>query len=90
MRTGEMTSYSYSADFILDVENQIRKITYSYTSKPKPSVTERSAPHDGTILFEIMGRPVSRLKGQYWTARKTIGEIELTFRTKDMLDDMLC
>lgn len=88
MRTSEMTSYSYSEGFELSREHQIRRLTYSYTSRPNPTVTERSATHEGTITFEIIGTPVTRLKGNYWTARRTTGEVTLTLRCKERLDQI--
>ncbi len=68
MRTAEMTSRSYLADFWLDGDEQIRKLGYSYHTNPFPLVTDRSQPHDGTIVFEIVGNPVEKLRGIYWTA----------------------
>ena len=83
-----MISHSYVEGFALDRDKQIRQLAYSYTSKPKPSVKERSVPHDGTIVFNLIGRPVSKLEGRYWTDRETTGEITLTFRGKKILDDI--
>ena len=88
MRTGEMVSYSISEDFQLDKDRQIKQLAYIYTSKPKLSVDHRSSPHDGAIIFDIIGNPVNRLKGQYWTTRKTTGEITLMFREKRLLDEI--
>ncbi len=87
MRTAEMTSRSYLADFWLDGDEQIRKLGYSYHSKPLPSVADRSQPHDGTIVFEIVGTPVEKLKGVYWTERKSKGEVTLRFREKHLLEE---
>ena len=87
MRTAEMTSRSYLADFWLDGDEQVRMLGYSYHSKPSPSVVERSQPHDGTIIFELINDPVEKLKGTYWTARKTTGEVILTFREDKRLDE---
>jgi hypothetical protein len=87
MRTAEMTSRSYLADFWLDGNEQIRMLGYSYRSTPLPSVAARSQPHDGTMLFEIIGNPAQKLKGTYWSSRKTTGEIILAFREKHLLDD---
>ena len=42
MRTAEMTSRSYLADFWLDGDEQIRKLGYSYHSTSLPSVADRS------------------------------------------------
>jgi len=88
MRTSEMTSYSYAEEFRLEKENQIRQLAYSYTSKPNPSVTDRSAAHEGTIIFEIIGTSANKMKGHYWTARKSTGEIVLTFNCKELLDEL--
>ena len=87
MRTAEMTSRSFLADFWLDGDEQIQMLGYSYHSKPLPSVQDRSQSHDGTIVFELVGEPIQKLKGSYWTSRKTTGEIVLTFREKNRLDE---
>jgi len=87
MRTAEMTSRSYLAGFWIDSDEQVRMLGYCYTSKPSVTVAERSKPHDGTIIFEIVGSPVSKLRGTYWNGRKSTGDVTLTFRTKDYLDD---
>ena len=88
MRTAEMTSYSIAEDFKLDEDRQIKQLAYVYTSKPLLAVADRSTPHDGAIILDIIGKPINRLKGQYWTARKSTGEIILTFRDKRLLDEM--
>ncbi len=87
MRTKEMTSYSYSEDFKLEADNQIKQLCYSYTSKPVTTVTDRSPLHEGSIVFDIIGDPVKKLKGQYWTSRKTTGEISLEFREHKLLEE---
>lgn len=83
-----MVSYSFGEEFKIEGDNQIRQLCYSYTSKPLPSVNDRSPIHDGTIVFSIIGKPVKKLSGHYWTARKTTGEIDLTYRCKEILDEM--
>lgn len=88
MRTGEMESHSYLEGFCIDKDAQIRRLCYSYTSNPKTALRERSTPHDGTILFNIIGTPVSKLEGEYWTQRQTTGAVRLTFRTKELLDEV--
>lgn len=88
MRTLEMSSYSFGEEFRIEGDNQIRQLCYSYTSKPLPLVTDRSPIHEGTIVFSIIGKPVKKLSGHYWTARKTTGEIELTYHCKEILDEM--
>ena len=87
MRTDQMNSRSFLADFWLDGDEQIRKLGYCYFSTPRQSVREQSAPHQGTVIFEIVGSPPSRLRGEYWTDRKTTGEVELVFERPGVLDE---
>jgi hypothetical protein len=87
MRTAEMTSRSYFADFWLDSDEQLRKLGYCYTSAPSVTVAERSQAHDGTMALEIIGDPVEKLRGTYWTTRKTTGEVTLTFRCRQRLHE---
>lgn len=87
LRTEEMTSYSYSEGFKLDSENQIKQLSFSYTSKPRTTVKDRSPVHEGSIVFDIIGTPAKKLKGEYWTSRKTTGEIIMAFREKKLLDE---
>jgi hypothetical protein len=87
MRTEEMNSYSFLADFWLDSNQQIRKLAYSFQSSPLPTVRDRSQPHDGTAVLEIVGSPPTKLVGRYWTDRKTTGEISLSFREKNRLEE---
>ncbi len=88
MRTGEMESHSYLEGFCIDKDAQVRRLCYSYTSRPKASLRERSTPHDGTMLFNIIGKPVHKLEGEYWTQRQTSGTVTLTFRINELLDEM--
>jgi hypothetical protein len=88
LRTAEMVSHSYVEGFAIDRDRQLKQLTFSYTSRPKPSVRERSSPHDGTIVFDLIGKPVSKLEGRYWTDRETTGEINLTFRGKEVLEEI--
>jgi len=88
MRTVEMTSFSYAEDFKINKDQQIRQLVYSYSSKPKLSISDRSSIHEGTILFDIIGDPASKLKGEYWTSRKTTGEIVLNYREKKILEEL--
>jgi len=88
LRTAEMTSHSNIEGFKIDPNKQIRQLVYSYTNTPKPSVKARSAPHDGTVVFDMIGTPVSKLEGRYWTDRETTGEISLFYREKKILDEI--
>ncbi len=88
MRTGEMESHSYLEGFCIDRDAQVRRLCYSHTTRPKATLRERSTPHDGTMLLNIIGTPVCKLDGEYWTQRQTIGTVTLTLRTRELLDEL--
>ena len=88
MHSEEMKSDSYSEGFRIDADRQLKQMTYTYTSKPRPSVSQRSVPHDGTVLLDIVETPKLKLKGRYWTERETTGEIELEFLKKELLEEI--
>ena len=85
MRTAEMNSYSVISDFVLDEDNQIMRLFYSYDSKPLQTVRDRSPEHCGTMSFNIIEKPELTLSGEYWTGRKTTGHIEMTYWKKERL-----
>ncbi|GHV85653.1 hypothetical protein AGMMS50230_12610 [Spirochaetia bacterium] len=89
MQTTEMKSYSNIEGFSIDEDRQVKQITYSYTSRPRIVLNQRSLPHDGTIVFDILEKPDRKLKGRYWTERKTKGEIILTFYSNELYDDLV-
>lgn len=86
MRTAEMTSRSIVSDFVLDKENQLKRLVYTYDSNPKQTVKERSPQHCGTMVFDISESQKRQLIGEYWTGRKTTGHIEMNFWKKEHLD----
>lgn len=79
MQTGE--SGSYSTRVIPEAEPQADRyrLWYSYDNRPIAKVQHRSTPHEGVAWLEIaLGENADRLTGQYYTSRKTTGDIELT------------
>ncbi len=86
MRTAEMSSFSFIGGFVIDKENQILRIVYTYDSIPKQTVKDRSAQHYGSIIFNISENPQKEMFGEYWTGRKTTGNIELTFWKNEKLN----
>lgn len=88
MHTSEMESSSYSEGFLIDTGQQIKSVAYSYTSKPRLSLNERSIPHDGTAVFKIIEKPEKKLVGRYWTERLTKGEIVLEYHSEDILEEL--
>lgn len=88
MHTGEMKSHSVSEGFTIDKDKQINLVSYIYTSKPRIVLNQRSLPHDGAVIFEILESPNKKLNGRYWTERKTKGEINLVYLSKNILNEI--
>lgn len=86
--TAEMKSHSYSEGFRVDPDRQLKQIAYSYTSTPRTLVSERSRPHEGTALFDIIDKPSRKLVGKYWTDRKTTGEMVFEFYGPELLEEL--
>lgn len=86
MRTAEMTSHSVLSDFKLDKDNQIKRLIYTYDSNPLQTVKDRSPQHCGTMIFNIIEKPQLKLDGEYWTGRKTTGNIQMEHWKKELLD----
>jgi hypothetical protein len=79
MKTQETQSRSITSDFRIDENNQIHQLVYIYETNPSPKVRERNPIQHGTIVFDIIKENDSiKLEGNYWTDRKTTGEIKLT------------
>lgn len=88
MHTSEMKSYSISEGFNIDKDRQIKQLTYIYTSRPRILLNQRSVPHDGAIVFDIIEAPEKKLTGRYWTERDTKGEIVLNFHNTSILEEI--
>jgi hypothetical protein len=88
MHTGEMKSYSIAEGFNINQDQQIKQLSYIYTSKTRALLSERNPQHDGAMIFDIIGDESKKLIGKYWTERKTKGEIKVEFHTKKILDEI--
>ena len=84
--TQESESRSYSASIHIDSDSGEKRLVYSYTNKPRVSVRERSAIHDGTASLLLIGNPPKAFKGEYWTSRETTGEISLQFSSESLAE----
>ena len=57
-------------------------LDYMYLNHPDSRFEDRSRMHHGSASIELIGRPVTRLKGRYWTSRDSKGE--LSFERRDV------
>ncbi len=86
MYSEEMNSRSSVSEFLIDKEAGIKKLVYSYTSSPNVNVRERSPVHRGTASLDYITNPERKLVGEYWTNRKTTGQLELSFYSSKLLE----
>ncbi len=84
MMTRESSSYSTTANINAAPNSEDLYLTYNYTNRPKATIRDRSAIHDGASILKIISKPNRFLEGEYWTSRKTRGEIALVFDSKDL------
>lgn len=86
LMTKESTSYSTTADINYVPGGEDLYLTYNYTNRPKATIRDRSAIHDGAAIMKIIKKPQPCLEGEYWTSRKTRGEITLNFESKALVE----
>lgn len=77
----ESRSQSTTARVVL--ENDSWLLHYLYTNEPTKPYRKRSPIHHGCGVLEIVGSPVQRLTGAYWTDRDSSGTLALTSRVKE-------
>ncbi len=85
--TEESESFSTAAQIDEDDDSGILRLSYTYVNKPRAMVRERSQIHYGAAIVKIVKEPEKLLDGQYWTDRKTTGEMEFSFRTSKRLQN---
>ncbi len=86
LMTAESSSYSTTADINVAPNSEDLYLTYNYTNRPKATIRDRSAIHDGAAILKIINKPQRCLEGEYWTSRKTRGEINIKYSGKDLVE----
>jgi hypothetical protein len=74
--TEESRSYSSLAEVVED--RTAAMLHYFYLNRPQSRVENRSRIHPGAASLDLIGRPVTRLSGRYWTDRNSRGELEFS------------
>jgi len=82
LHTEESCSYSNTAQISKNDQTGVLELSFNYSNKPKASVRHRSEIHDGAAILKIINGKPLRAEGEYWTSRKTTGDIFLKFKSK--------
>jgi len=78
LQTGESHSHSTRCHLEADCGAGVYRVWYSYDNRPKAEVSHRSARHEGVAWLELdIGEDRNRLVGQYFTDRRTTGDMDL-------------
>jgi hypothetical protein len=86
LMTEESSSYSTTADINIAANSKDLYLVYNYTNRPKAIIRDRSEIHDGAAILKIINKPDRCLEGEYWTSRKTRGDMMLAFESKDLAE----
>lgn len=84
--TAESESQSNAAALQLEEGSDRKILSYNYTNDPRVTVRGRSERHTGAAILKLSTQPHMRLAGEYWTSRKTTGEMDFTFESRAVLD----
>ena len=82
--TSEAESESNSAAISETEEGGIVRLAYTYLSRPRATVRNRSEIHDGAALLSYGTSPERTLSGEYWTSRKTTGEMSFRYHSREI------
>lgn len=86
LKTGESSSRSMSSSFIIDPDNQVCKLVYTYQNDPDTTIQYRSRIHYGTAMLDIQVKNQAVvLDGSYFAGRKTSGQ--MNFKREEKGDE---
>jgi hypothetical protein len=75
------------AHSIFRSDDDIYRVATVYMNEPRLDLRgDRSEIHYGAFLLRLVGSPVAKLEGHYWTDRHTRGSLVLTDRIADLLE----
>ncbi|MES2225764.1 MAG: hypothetical protein V4480_03070 [Patescibacteria group bacterium] len=89
LMTKESTSYSVVADINFGLGGDTSCLSYTYTNRSKASIRDRSPIHDGAAILKIIKNPQISLEGEYWTSRKTKGDINVILESRKIVESYI-
>lgn len=87
LMTRESQSEILGAEIVQSGDGSYRVVGV-YRNEPRMSVRHRSEIHNGGLVLQAAGSPPVSLAGQYWTDRKTAGELALSDRRAKVMHDI--
>jgi hypothetical protein len=86
LHTAESDSATLSANIIEDGEG-LHTVAVLYENTPGIHLRQRSPIGHGGMLLHVRGNPIHQLDGEYWTERRTKGEVHFEARAKELCSD---
>lgn len=88
MYTKESRSHSTVAQLLKDSADGLLKLNYNYTNRSQATLRDRSPIHDGAAILNVQSGSENKflLQGEYWTSRKTTGDISMSFYDKKIIE----
>jgi SMODS-associating 2TM, beta-strand rich effector domain len=83
MKTAESQSVSLRPVLEVAADRTTFRVWYAYDNQPLARVSHRSGRHDGMAFLEANLQAPDQLRGQYYTSRRSAGDLELTRRSAD-------
>lgn len=83
LKTGESGSFSTRAFLEPNHDHGCYRIWYTYNNEPDAQFRHRSSPHEGVSFLDFETGTPGQLKGTYYTARKTTGDMTLVLKSDD-------
>jgi hypothetical protein len=80
--TAESESSSSAAALTIDEASDRKTLSYNYLNEPRVTVRGRSERHTGAAVLKLATESPLCLTGEYWTSRKTTGEMEFSFESR--------
>lgn len=84
LETKESSSHSKVSGFIIEPDNQVCQLVYTYLNDPSMAIQDRSRIHHGTAMLNIKEKNSTIiLSGSYWTGRESSGQMDFKRKTKE-------
>jgi hypothetical protein len=84
--SAESSSISLSGNIFTDTVG-VWTLAVTFRSTPRILKRERSPVKHGGMLVSLVGKPIHKLDGEYWTDRATKGEVTFGARTRVIAHD---